>query len=135
MPAYSVVGERLPRVDSVAKAAGQAAFTGDMVLPGMLYGKILRSPYPHARLLHIDTSLARRLPGVRAVVTGKDTLGKKYCIVSIPEFCDEMALPLDTVRFMGEPVAAVAAIDEDTAEEALEKIKVEYEPLPAVFDP
>lgn len=65
MSNYSVVGQRLPRVDSVAKATGQASFTGDMVLPGMLYGKILRSPYPHARILHVDTSRAQRLPGVR----------------------------------------------------------------------
>lgn len=135
MSNYSVVSQRLPRVDSVAKATGQASFTGDMVLPGMLYGKILRSPYPHARILHVDTSRAQRLPGVRGVVSGKDTLGRKYCIVSIPEFCDEMALPVDTVRFMGEPVAAVAASDEDKAEEALDLIRVEYEPLPAVFDP
>ncbi len=135
MPEYSVIGQRLPRVDSMAKATGQARFTGDMALPGMLCGRILRSPYPHARILHIDPSRAQRLPGVRVVVTGKDTLGIKYCSIPVPDLYDEMALPTDTVRFMGEPVAAVAAIDEDRAEEALDLIRVEYEPLPAVFDP
>jgi 4-hydroxybenzoyl-CoA reductase subunit alpha len=102
----------------------------------MLYGKILRSPYPHAKILSIDTSKAEKLIGVKGVVTGKDTLGKKQGIWRrFPELCDEEILCREKVRYIGDPVAAVAAIDEDTAEEALDLIEVEYEPLPAVYDP
>jgi 4-hydroxybenzoyl-CoA reductase subunit alpha len=99
----------------------------------MLSGKILRSPYAHARILHIDTSRAERLPGVKAVVTGKDTAGVRYGV--FPHTRDELALTLDKVRYVGDEVAAVAAVDEDTAQEALGLIRVEYELLPAVFDP
>jgi 4-hydroxybenzoyl-CoA reductase subunit alpha len=102
----------------------------------MLYGKILRSPHPHAKILNIDTSQAEKLIGVKGVVTGKDTLGKKQGIWRrFSELCDEEILCREKVRYIGDPVAAVAAIDEDTAEEALDLIEVEYEPLPAVFDP
>ena len=133
---YSVVGKRLPRLDGPAKATGQAPFTGDLTLPRLLQGKILRSPFPHARILNIDTSRAVSLPGVKAVVTGQDTLGRKYNVLRFKEsFADEYPLAMDKVRFMGDPVAAVAAVDEDTAQEALELIRVEYERLPAVFDP
>ncbi|MDP2727453.1 MAG: molybdopterin-dependent oxidoreductase, partial [Dehalococcoidia bacterium] len=135
MSQYAVVGQRLPRVDGIPKATGEARYTGDLTQPGMLYGKILRSPYPHARILSIDTSRAQSLVGVKGIVTGKDTLGVKFGITPIPELADEMALPTEIVRYMGEPVAAVAATDEDIAEEALRLIRVEYEPLPAVFDP
>lgn len=128
---YSVIGKRLPSIDAVAKTTGEAKYTGDLVLPRMLHGKILRSPYPHARVLTIDTSRAERLPGVRAVITGKDTLGIKYGDI-IP---DEYALAVDKVRYIGDAVAAVAAIDEDTAAEALDLIRVEYQELPAIFDP
>jgi 4-hydroxybenzoyl-CoA reductase subunit alpha len=111
-------------------------YTVDMKLPGMLYGKILRSPYPHARIIDIDTSRAEKLPGVKAVIAGKDTLGVKYGTFVIRlEFLDKYALAMDKVRFIGEAVAAVAAMDEDIAEEALDLIRVEYEELPAVFDP
>jgi 4-hydroxybenzoyl-CoA reductase alpha subunit len=130
MVEYAVVGKRLPRVDSQVKATGEALFTTDMTLPKMLYGKILRSPHPHARILHIDTSMAKRLAGVKAVITGKDTLGIRFGI-----HADQQALPVDKVRYIGDEVAAVAATDEDLAEEALGLIKVEYEVLPAVFDP
>ncbi len=137
MKEYSVIGKRLPRVDGIVKATGEAKYTADMVLPGMLYGKILRSPHPHARILNIDISKAKKLPGVRAVITGKDTPGKKYGRYQDdrPDLLDEYALAMDKVRYIGDEVAAVAAIDEDTAEEALDLIDVEYEKLPAVFDP
>ncbi len=133
---YSVIGKSLPRVDGVVKAKGQQVYTDDMVLPRMLYGKILRSYLPHARILSIDTSKAERLPGVKAVITGKDTLGVKFGLWRLfPEQMDEQGLATDKVRFIGDAVAAVAAIDEDIAEEALDLIEVDYEELPAVFDP
>jgi 4-hydroxybenzoyl-CoA reductase subunit alpha len=136
MSKYSVIGTRVHRVDGPEKVTGSAKYTFDIVLPNMLYGKILRSPYPHAKILSIDTSKAEKLVGVKAVVTGKDTLGKKQGIWRrFPELCDEEILCREKVRYVGDPVAAVAAIDEDTAEEALDLIDVEYELLPAVFDP
>jgi 4-hydroxybenzoyl-CoA reductase subunit alpha len=104
-----------------------------MVLPGMLFGKVLRSPYPHARILNIDTSRAEKLPGVKAVITGSDTSGIPYG--SVPKGYDEYPLAIGKVRYVGDAVAAVAAIDEDIAEEALELIDVEYEELPGVYDP
>jgi 4-hydroxybenzoyl-CoA reductase alpha subunit len=136
MSKYSVIGQRVHRVDGPAKVTGSAKYTFDMVLANMLHGKILRSPYPHAKILNVDTSKAEKLIGVKAVVTGKDTLGRKQGIWRrFPELCDEEILCRERVRYIGDPVAAVAAIDEDTAEEALDLIEVEYEPLPAVFDP
>jgi 4-hydroxybenzoyl-CoA reductase subunit alpha len=136
MSKYNVVGTRVHRVDGPDKVTGKAKYTFDMVLPGMLYGKILRSPHPHAKILSIDTSQAEKLIGVKAVVTGKDTLGRKQGIWRrFPELCDEEMLCREKVRYIGDPVAAVAAIDEDTATEALDLIEVEYELLPAVFDP
>ena len=136
MSKYSVIGTRVHRVDGPEKVTGSAKYTFDIVLPNMLYGKILRSPHPHAKILNIDTSQAEKLIGVKAVVTGKDTLGRKQGIWRrFPELCDEEILCRTKVRYIGDPVAAVAAIDEDTAEEALDLIEAEYEPLPAVFDP
>lgn len=132
---YSVVGKSVPRVDSRVKAIGDAIYTADLRLPGMLYGKILRSPYAHARIININTSKAISLPGVKAVITGKDTLGIKYGVWRMrPELMDECALAMDKVRYIGDAVAAVAAVDEDTAQEALGLIDVEYEELPAVFE-
>lgn len=134
MKGYSVIGKRVPRTDSLAKAIGSAKYFADIMLPRMLYGKILRSPYPHAKILNIDTSKAEALPGVKAVVTGKkDTYGLPYGVSSA--LLDEHLLAIDKVRFVGDAVAAVAAVDEDTAEEALNLIDVDYEVLPAVFDP
>ena len=136
MEKYSVIGKRIPRVDSRPKVTGEARYAIDLSFPGMLYGKILRSPYPHARVLNVDTSRAERLLGVKAVVTGKDTPGVPFGPVRmVPTGPDKLALALDRVRFIGDEVAAVAAVDEEVAEEALELIRVEYEPLPAVFDP
>ncbi len=133
---FSVIGKSLPRKDDPLRATGKAKFTADFFLPGMLYGKILRSPYPHARILNIDTTKAERLSGVKKVVTGKDTLGIKFGVTGfIPPSFDEYALAIEKVRYIGDEVAAVAAISEEIAEEALDLIEVEYEQLPAVFDP
>ncbi|MFP3975817.1 MAG: xanthine dehydrogenase family protein molybdopterin-binding subunit [Dehalococcoidia bacterium] len=136
MSQYSVVGTKVHRVDGPEKVTGSAKYTFDVVLPNMLYGKILRSPHPHAKIVSIDTSAAEKLPGVKMVITGKDTPGNKTGIWRrFPELCDEEILCRDKVRYIGDPVAAVAAIDEDTAEMALDYIEVEYEPLEAVYDP
>ncbi len=136
MSKYAVVGEGLPRIDGPEKATGQAKFTVDIKLPGMLYGKILRSPYPHARIISIDTSAAEALPGVKAVITGKDIGEVRYAFVDTPRYpADERPLAIDKVRYIGDEVAAVAAVSEAVAEEALGLIKVEYEVLPAVFTP
>lgn len=129
---FSVIGSRLRRVDGIDKATGRAVYTDDIALPGMLHGKILRSPHPHARIVSIDTSEAEALPGVHAVVTGKD-LPTKYGI--IPWTRDEEPLCTDRVRYIGDAVAAVAAVDEETASRAIERIRVEYEVLPAFLDP
>ncbi len=133
MKDHYMVGKRVRRTDSLVKVTGAAKYTVDLVLPGMLYGKVLRSPHAHARILNIDTSKAERLPGVKAVVTGKDTLGWKWGAFRISR--DMPFLAIDKVRYLGEDVAAVAAIDEDIAEEALSLITVEYEPLPVILDP
>jgi len=133
---YSVIGKRLPRVDSTDKVKGKAIYPGDISLPGMLCGMILRSPLAHAKLIRIDTEKALRLPGVKAIVTGEDTPKVKYGVISrSPKYMDEYPLAVDKVRFIGDEVAAVAATDPDTALEALELIEVEYEELPAMFSP
>jgi len=133
MEEYSVIGKRIPRVDARAKVTGEATYAGDIELPGMLWCKVLRSPYAHARILHIDTSRAVQLPGVKGVVTGKDFGGYRWGFM--PQTRDETPLAVDKVRYLSEGVAAVAANDEDIAEEATEMIKVDYEELPGVFDP
>jgi 4-hydroxybenzoyl-CoA reductase alpha subunit len=130
---YSIIGKRLPKLDGPLKASGAAIYTVDKVLPRMLYGKILRSPLPHARILHLDTSRALKLSGVKAVVTGADIAKIKYGLFKKTR--DEYGLAIDKVRFIGEEVAAVAAADEDIAEAALGLIEVEYEGLPEIFDP
>ncbi|MDO8636581.1 MAG: molybdopterin-dependent oxidoreductase [Dehalococcoidia bacterium] len=139
MEKYSVIGKSLPMLDAVVKVTGDAKYTADIGFPGMLYGNILRSPYPHARILNIDTSKAKRLLGVRAVVTGKDITDTPQGFIRAapapPRLRDQFALAKDKVRYIGDEVAAVCAIDEDIAEEALDLIEVEYEELPAVFDP
>lgn len=133
---YAVVGKPLPRVDAVAKVTGAARYVADMRLPRMLHGKILRSPIPHARILHIDTRRAERVVGVKAVITGEETPKRKYGIFPwLPQAVDHYPLAIDKVRFIGDEVAAVAAMDEETAAEALDLIRVEYEELPSVFDP
>ncbi len=130
------VGKSVPRIDGAAKVTGSAEYTVDVSLPGMLCGKVLRSPFPHARIVYIDTSRAERLPGVKAVVTAKDSLLIKHGFVQTGRYpADQYPIAVDRVRHVGEEVAGVAAIDESTAEEALSLIKVDYELLPAVFDP
>jgi hypothetical protein len=126
-----VVGHPLPQVDAWPKVVGETKFADDLVLPRMVAAKILRSPHPHARIRRIDTSLAAGLPGVYAVVTGRDFPPVKFGIMPVSQ--DEEALCVDRVRFVGDPVAAVAAVDEETAEEALRLIDVEYEPLAALM--
>ncbi len=130
---YVNIGGRLPRVDGMVKAAGEAMYTGDLSLPGMLHGKLLRSPHPHARLLKVDTAPALTLEGVRAVITGEDTL--KFLAGGIASPGNEPYLAFEKVRFVGDAVAAVAAVDEETAERALALIDVEYELLDPVLDP
>ncbi len=129
---FEVIGKRLKKVDAAVKATGEAVYTDDIVLPGMLHGKTLRSPHAHARIRRIDTSRAERLEGVCGVVTGAE-MPVKFGV--IPWTPDETALAVDKVRFVGDPVAAVAAVDEETAIAALELIDVEYELLPALLDP
>jgi len=134
--AFSVVGKRVPQKDGVDLVTGVGKFIDDIVLPKMLYGKILRSAHAHARILNIDTSKAEKLPGVKAVITAKDTPRLRYGVAQIyDEIRDEPVLTDDKVRFYGDRVAAVAAVDVDTVEEALDLIEVDYEVLPAVFDP
>ena len=122
----NVVGKPFRKVDARAKCTGQTKFADDIVLPRMLFCKILRTHLPHALIKSIDTSKAMALPGVIAVITGKD-LPISYGILPVSQ--DEHALCIDKVRFIGDPVAAVAAIDEDTAFDAMNLIEVEYEPL------
>lgn len=127
---FSVVGQRVTRVEGYDKVTGEARYVADVMLPNMLSGKILRSPYPHAKILHIDTTKAETLRGVRAVVTAEDTI-KQGWGAFIP---DQYPLSLGKARYVGEEVAAVAAIDPEIAEEALNLIDIEWEELPAVFD-
>lgn len=136
MAEQSPIGGRIPRVDAAVKAIGEARYASDVTFPNMLHGKILRSPLAHARILNTDISRALKLPGVKAVVTGKDTAGIRYGTISVPEDKrDKQGLATDKVRYVGDDVAAVAAIDEDTAQEALQLIQVDYGELPAVLDP
>lgn len=133
MADFAVIGERVPRVDAREKVTGEAKYAADYSLPGMLWCKLLRSPYPHARIINIDVSKALKLPGVEAVVTGQDFGGWSWGWMRSTR--DEVPLAVDKVRYMAEAVAGVAAVDEDTAEEATRLIKVDYEELPGVFDP
>jgi 4-hydroxybenzoyl-CoA reductase subunit alpha len=133
MEAYSVIGKRVPRVDAHEKVIGQAKYAADYSLPGMLWCKLLRAPYAHARILRIETSRAERRPGVRGVITGKDFDGWTWGFMSNTR--DEPPLACEKVRYLFEGVAAVAAVDEETAEEACELIDVEYEELHGIFNP
>jgi len=127
---FSVVGQRTPRIDAYERVTGQAQYAGDVQQPGMLYARVLRSPHPHARIVSIDASKAERLPGVRAVIHHRNAqvpwssgghTAKRYIFN-------------DPVRYVGDPVAAVAATDRHIAEDALELIEVKYEKLPHVLD-
>jgi CO/xanthine dehydrogenase Mo-binding subunit len=129
--AESVIGAPVARVEGAEKVSGRALYAADVELPGTLWGKILRSPYPHARIVHIDTAPALRVDGVRAVLTGSDIAGhfRGKSIRDIPVLC------WDKARYVGDRVAAVAAETLEAAEEALSRIEVDYQELPAVFDP
>lgn len=128
---FSVVGKSVIRVDAKEKVKGKAKFIGDMYIHGMLHGKILRSKYPHARILKIDVSEAEKIDGVVAIVTAKDIPGQNIVPLIIS---DEPFLAADRALYYGEPIAAVAAISEEIAEYALSLIKVDYEPLPPLLN-
>ena len=125
-----LVGRPLPKVDAATKVTGRALYADDIVLPRTLHCKILRSPHPHARILSIDTSGARRIPGVVAVITGTD-LPIKFGILPVTQ--DERALEHEKVRYVGDPIAAVAALEEEIAAAACDAIAVEYEVLEPVM--
>lgn len=155
---YRYIGKRVVRVDVIPKLTGEAKYYDDIELPGLLIGKVLRSPFPHARIRRIDISKAEKLPGVKAVLTGKD-IPLKYSFNYVEHLdtkkiasffptdvaalrglmpaplADKAPLAIDKVRFIGDEIAAVAAVDEETAIDALSLIEVEFERLPAVFDP
>ncbi len=132
MSEFSVIGKSIALVDSAGKTTGLGKYTDDLSLPGMLIGKILHSPYPHARIKRIDATRALALDGVAAVVVGGDA-PNKYGILPVGH--DETALAVDKVRYVGDNVACVVAESEGIAEKALELVDVEYEVLPAYFDP
>lgn len=128
---FSAIGQPVPQDEGPEKVSGKALYAADVRLPGMLWGKVLRSPYPHATILHIDTARARQVPGIHAVLTGQDLPDRRVgrLLRDIP------VLARDRVLFVGEKVAAVAADTPEAAEAALNLIEVAYEELPAVFDP
>src|SRR3989475_1241233 len=130
MSELSVLGRCLPKVNAWAHLTGTARYADDIFLPRMLYGRLLRSTQPHARIKRLDVSRALAHPGVVAIVTGADMPGKMGIM---PSTQDETALAVDKVRYVGEPVAAVAALNEDTAYDALSLIDVDYEPLEPIF--
>jgi putative selenate reductase molybdopterin-binding subunit len=145
IPALNTVGHATPRIDAAERVTGRAKYTGDVQLPGMLFGRILRSPHPHARIRRIDTSKALALPGVKAVLTHENgaVVWGSGSVAGGQQYNDEVKKITrhqrytfnNPVRFVGDPVAAVAAVDRHVAEEALRLIEVEYEPLPFVLDP
>jgi CO/xanthine dehydrogenase Mo-binding subunit len=128
---YRIIGQPIPRVEGVDKVTGRARFAADFVLPGTLWATSVHSPLPHACILSVDTTRARAIPGVRAILTGADFPGRLHgrALRDIPFLC------ADRVRFVGDKIAVVAAETVEAAEEAAAAIDVEYEELPAVFDP
>lgn len=133
MSELSIVGKSIARIDAKAKVTGEQVYVNDVKLPGMLYGVIVRSPYAHARILEVETSEAEAVPGVRAVITSRDTPGIKFSF--IPSLADKLPLESEKVRYVGDEVAAVAADTLEIAQKAAKLVKVRYQPLPAVFDP
>src|SRR5437588_4551849 len=129
------IGKDIKRREDPALLMGTAIYTNDIRLPGMLHAAVLRSPYPHARIVSIDTSAAKKLPGVYAVLTGRDAA---EVIDPVPAFCAEPvvehAIAVEKVRYVGEAVVAVAAESRYVAEDALELVQIEWEPLPPVID-
>src|SRR5581483_766720 len=142
LPELRHIGKPLPRIDAMGKVTGTTKYAGDYVMPNMLHAKVLRSKYPSAKILRVDTSQARALPGVVAVLTADDLPGAQMA-TDIPGVTgttkragtDAPILAKDRVRFLGEAIAIVAAEDLQTVEKALDLIEVEYEPYPAVYDP
>src|SRR5262245_6973686 len=129
--ATSVIGQRAPRTEGMGKVTGGARYALDMLVPGMVWGKALRSPHPYARITRIDASKARAMPGVLAVITAKDIRNALHGrrTYDLPILADTV------VRYIGDKIAAVAAEDPVTAEAALDLIEVEYEVLDPVTDP
>ncbi|MBW2038404.1 MAG: molybdopterin-dependent oxidoreductase [Deltaproteobacteria bacterium] len=133
---FRYIKKGIKRTDGGLIVTGRAQYTVDIELPGMLYGKILRSPYPHARIKDIKTGRAEELEGVKTVVTGRDIGYRRFSFIDTPAYpADQTPLAVDKVRFIGEGVVVVAAINEEVASKALNLIDVEYEELPNVFDP
>jgi len=130
------VGKSVPRIDGKAKVTGEAKYVFDINLPNMLVGKMIRSPHPHANILKIDTRKAEKLPGVKAIITAKDTHNIKYGSNEyfFPHTIDQLALEGEKARYIGDELGAIAAIDEETAQKALDLIEVDYEILPHVVD-
>ena len=130
------VGKSVPRIDGRGIVTGQTKYVFDVSFPNMLVGKMLRSPHPHAKIISIDTSKAETLPGVKSIITARDTHLIKFGSNEyfFPHTVDQMALEVDKVRYIGDEIAAVAAVDEETVDQALKLIDVKYEILPAVFD-
>src|SRR5512147_754589 len=126
---FGALGKPLRRVDARGKVTGETRYADDLSLPGMLYMKLVRSSVPHARILEVDASRALAAEGVRAVLTGKE-FPVPFGILPVSQ--DEHALCTDRVRFVGDPVAAVVAVDELTAEEGARLVEVRYEPLPTI---
>jgi CO/xanthine dehydrogenase Mo-binding subunit len=126
-----IIGQPVPRVEGAEKVSGAWLYAADHYRPGTLWGKVLRSPYPHARILNIDISRAKNIPGLKAIVTAAD-INPRLIGATLQ---DMPVLAQDRVRYVGEDIAAVAAVDADMAEEAIHLIDVDYEELPAVFDP
>ncbi len=130
------VGKSVPKIDGKGIVTGQAKYVFDVSFPNMLVAKMIRSPHAHAKILSIDTSKAEKLPGVKAIVTSKDTHLIKFGSNEyfFPHTVDQLPLEDDKVRYIGDEIGAIAAVDEETVDEALKLIDVKYEPLPAVFD-
>src|SRR3989344_7867149 len=130
------VGKSVPKIDGKGIVTGQIKYVFDVSFPNMLIGKMIRSSIAHGRIISIDTSEAEKLPGVKAIVTAKDTHNIKFGSNEyfFPHTTDQMALESEKVRYIGDEIGAVAAVDEETVDEALKLIDVQYELLPAVFD-
>ncbi|MFA5261846.1 MAG: molybdopterin cofactor-binding domain-containing protein, partial [Candidatus Omnitrophota bacterium] len=135
-PFVNPVGKSVPRIDGKGLVTGQAQYVYDLTFPHMLVGKMIRSQVAHATIKNIDTSAALKIPGVKAIITAEDTHKIKFGSNEFffPHTIDQMALESEKVRYIGDEIGAVAAIDEETAQEALKNIKVDCDPLPAVYD-
>jgi len=132
---YSVIGKCLPREDAYEKVTGEAHYLDDIKVPDLLIGKVLRSPHPHAKIVNVDVSKALKMPGVVGIITADDTPRRTFGVSIERELRDKLPLEDEKVRFIGDEVAAIAAVNDEAALEGLRKIGVEYEILPAVFDP